>query len=431
MTIILCLIAILSIFQIGLIVDYYLLNKRVLRFNPPLFWGLGMGTLALIQMFFGLFKLPFNYQIALTILILSFSLSLVDQNLRSKFLKIKLSPNRLNIFFLLIFLLTFLLIFLMTFSHIIWGHDAYSFWLSKSNAFFQDNGITSQNLNRYWPQDYPILWPLVATWFYQVTQTSDGFWVRLIPFVTYLNLFVGFFQILKKDQFISYLWLVIFSLTPFFWGNVAFVEYGGNADLTVSLYLFLGIIFLLKKDLILTPLFLGLAILTKDDAIPALIAFILICPFLSKFSKLQLYSLIIALTFLLLDIFWKYYFNLQSRYLTRDLSTLFIQRPFFKNIFYTLQAYREEIRQTYKWGISWWIILFTFFINFKKLIRNKWLLFSFLIIFIQLISYLWIYYITPEDPATQIATSLFRLFLQLYPSLFVIAYQISTNTQNS
>ena len=172
---------------------------------------------------------------------------------------------------------------------------------------------------------------------------------------------------------------------------------------------------------------LMVAAFTKNDALPALIAFIALLPIFTRNliakSDLKL-AFTIALSFLFANLFLKYYYQLGSRYLNQDFSQIISQKPIFKYNLYTAHAFREQFRQIQIWGLGWWIIGLFYVIKIKSLIINRLLLFAIVLIVIQILGYFLVFYVSKEDQASQIATSISRILLQIYPSGLLIAYYL-------
>lgn len=428
-------IALLSFFQTGLIIDFYFLNKRKLVFNLPKFFGLGIGFIGILQLTMGLLNFSINQNFVFIFFLIFFLPFIFDKNLTKKVKKQIIKNHKLSVFQKLSFVLFILILtslWIQTLSHTVWGSDAHTFWLAKASAFFVDGRITSKNLFLYWPYDHPLLWPLTAAWFYHFIGQANEYYFQIIPFTIFICLTMVFYKnIDKSNLWIRLFWTTILFFTPFLWGNVALAEYVGNADLLVSFYLLLSIIYLVEKKFLYTALFLFFASLVKNDAVPAVLGFLTLFPIFTLKTKKKWKTFIwfwLCLLFLFgLHLLWKRHFGLKSRYLGNLKSIDFTQRPFFEYMWYTTNAFREEFRQIYRWGLGWWLVILVFFTNLRNIFKNKILMLGLAILFIQFLSYFVIYYITPEDQASQIATSIFRLVLQIYPATLFLAYKISYN----
>lgn len=413
---ILVLFFIVSIVSIGFIFDFKNRDSDRIFY----WWGLGLGVICLGQMLLGFLNIPLSQVIVMLLNGLALGFFYFKKGLtRVKFL----TKDKIWIPIILI-------LGLLTFSHTIWGSDAYNFWLSKATAFFVDNKITRDNLLVYWPYDHPLLWPLSATWLYHLLGQTNEFWVQIIPFVTLLAIYgIVYYESQNKSK---YFWFGILLATPFLAGNVYLKAYAGNADLLTAFYLLLAISSLLKAKYNKAIFICFLATLCKNDALPTFLALIILSPFLiktkTKLSLIKWKTLIFGIALLTANLIWKQYYHLDSRYLGQNLAEILQNRPFFAYMKYSLMAFREEFRQLYRWGIGWWIIIATIGIHLDRIFKNKNLLAALLLIMAQFIGYLWIYYVTPEDQASQIATSIFRLSLQIYPSLLFIAFQANVKT---
>ncbi|MBI2327079.1 hypothetical protein HYU92_02065 [Candidatus Curtissbacteria bacterium] len=425
------LLVILSFLQIGLLIDYYLITRRLLSFNLAVYFGLGLGFVAILQMIFGILAIPTTRYLVILATIITLVPIFVDRRLKkqlgdltAKSLK-KIKPQHvLGILTLLIFFVT---VGMITFSHPVWGYDATQHWLAKARAFWIDGGITRANLFIYPPPDNPNLWSLNAAWIFHLLGKSSDFWVQIIPF-TVLVLLVGeFFRIVAVSKQLIWAWVLLLMFTPFLWQTVSSKAYSGNADLLVSFYLFLATGALVNRRLVWGAIFFGLSALVKNDALPALIGFCLLLPIFSlqKKEKFPKVALILAIGLLLFNLGWKFYFGLGNRYLQNDWSQVLRQRPILEYTWYSIQSFREQFRFLFHWGIGFWVIFFFLITRFRRILRNKWLTLSLILIAAQFVGYIWVYYVTGEDQASQIATSIYRLVLQVYPALLLLAFTVS------
>ena len=433
-------IGIFSFFQTGLIIDFYLLQKKKLVFSLPKFFGLGIGFIGLLQLLMGFFNFFINQSFVFTLFLilclpfcLSSSFRIQLKNLASKSIKNFYKSSSFFKLALFLFLLIIVGLFIQVFSHTIWGSDAYAFWLAKASAFFIDGRVNKENLFLYWPYDHPLLWPLTATWLYHFIGQASEYYFQSIPFTIFICLIVGFYKNLNKADFLERaFWTSVLFFTPFLLKNVASPEYVGNADLLVSFYLFLSTAYLLKGKYLYTSLFLFFACIAKNDVAPAVLAFLMVFPIFNlrvkKRQKASFGPWFLFLVLVGLHFFWKKSFGFENRYLASLKNRAFTKRPLFEYMWYAANAFREEFRQVGKWGLGWWLIILGLAANLKKITKKRILLFAFSIIFIQLSSLFFIFYITPEDQASHINSSIFRLLLQLYPALLLLTYKANYET---
>jgi len=425
---ILTIIAVFSFFQAGLLIDFYFFQKRKLKFNFPKFLGLGIGSIGFFQLIAGLLQIPINQTFVYGLFLLLGLPFLFDRELikavkQGLVLKRQMSFNQFKPLLSLTFTLFLFSLVVITFSHTIWGSDAYSFWLAKASAFYRDGMITKENVHIYWPYDHPLLWPLTATWFYHFLGGINEFFFQIIPLVVFIGIILVFYQA-GRSSWQKFIWAGIALLTPFLWANVAGAEYAGNADLLLSFFLLLAVSSILKKELIYSAWFLFFAVLTKNDALPAALGFVFILPFLIK-GREKIKSWLWCLGLVIASLLWKTDYDLSSRYLQQPGA--FFAKPIGEYMWYTAHAFREEFRQIYRWGIGWWVIFFIILINLKRLFKNRALLLGFSLVICQFLGYFIVYYLTPEDQASQIATSIYRLVLQVYPASLLLVSRIGYN----
>lgn len=434
---ILSIFAIVSLLQLGLLVDFYLINKRRLNFQIATFFALGIGAIGISQMVSSLLGLKIDKLLA-TFWGVSFFIPLFfDQKLKRAWLAaistLAYSLKTAQKTFLLLLLSLLVATTMATFSHTPWGDDAYERHLAKANYFYIDGQVTHDNLYLAEPNDDPIFWPLTATWLYHFLEKSSEFWVQIIPLVLFILTISEFWRRLPPALLHRYAWITILAFTPLLWGQVVLPEYSGNPDLMLSFFFLLATAALIKKEVIYAGIFFGLAALIKNDAFPALVGFIILAITTSLVTKtrLQRTALAIAVILLVINIAWKVQYGLSNRFLERDIRRVLEERPFFKYNRYSLQSFREQFRQTHNWALGWLVIAFFTATRLKLIAKDQQILMVFLLIGFQFLGYLWVYYVNSEDQATEIATSIARLSLQLFPSALLTAAFLSAKKTES
>ncbi len=80
----LALISIASFIEFGLLIDYYIIKKRSLDFNVAIFFGLGIGFVAVLQMVFSFFKFPITTIFVKIITIAAFAPIILEKELRKQ-----------------------------------------------------------------------------------------------------------------------------------------------------------------------------------------------------------------------------------------------------------------------------------------------------------------------------------------------------------
>lgn len=431
--IILLFLAIVSFLQLGLLIDYYLVCGRKLELKLAPFFGLGLGFVTIFLMVLGLLEVSISRAIVFGLAAVSFIPIFADQSLRvqlaeeiRKHIKNVKAQNGIIILGFGLFLSVILMV---TFSHIPWSDDAYERWIYKGGAFWHDGVVTRDVLYQSEPSDDPILWPLTSSWLYHFLGQASEFWVQVIPFGVYLAIVLEFFR--RK---VNLLWICILAFTPFLWGYVVSPEYVGSADLLLGFFLLLSFGALLKGEAVYGAIFLGIAALAKNDANPAILALMILFTynFLRSKKRANLVPLLVVLAFFSFSVFWKINYDLGSRFLQKDiLLSVFEKRPFIEYNFYSLQSFREEFRQVSKWGIGWYVIAFFVIVYFPRIFSQKQLMWVFLLFCAQFAGYFWVYYVNNVDQATEIATSISRLSLQIYVPALFFAYMLSVFAKKS
>lgn len=419
---VLSILALLSFLAIGMVVDTYIFSKRIFTNKLPEYFGLGLGSVAIFGMAAAVFGIPITRVVVILFSLMSVAFLLFQRKFLRTFKKAIF--RRIDITLAVVLSVFFAEVAIITFSHPVWGYDALEHWLARAHAFWVDNGMVWGNLHSYYQAEDPNLWPLAAAWLFHFLGKSSDFWVQIIPFAVLIGMVMEFAKrVLAVGKF-GYFWLAIMAFAPFLWFTVASESYSGNADLMVSFFLFLGFGALFDKRYLHSVFFLAFAALSKNDALPAFIGICLLLPILRYWGREKVSALVLAAAFGLLffELFWKYYLDLPSRYLRGDLQTVFEARPFGEYIKYSLHAFREEFRYIGRWGIGFFVIFYFLAVNARMIWRNKVFLAVLALIVVQFAAYNWVYYVTKEDQAGQIATSIFRLVSQLYPSVLLFAY---------
>ncbi|KKR51040.1 MAG: hypothetical protein UT84_C0003G0035 [Candidatus Curtissbacteria bacterium GW2011_GWA1_40_16] len=419
----------LTFLQTGLVCDYYLFSKKRFKFDLAIFLALGIGSIAIFQMALGFFEVPLNSFLVIMLAFFAFLPYVFDKHLRRQVLGVVLDYKSIfqssNPLVILLFIVFAFVAGYFTFSHPVWGYDAVQRWLAKAYIFWVDGGINKANVHIVSPADDPNLWSVTASWFYFILGKADLFWVQTVPFAVFFCLTIKFWQIVKREA-LGLFWLVIFMFTPFLWQTSTLKAYSGNADLLVGFYFLLAFSSLFYSKLSYTAIFLGLAALTKNDALPALLAFCALVPFfgLKSKQKFPVSALFVGWALVLFNLGFKYYFSLGSRYLDNDWSLVLKQKPIIEYTKYSLHGFREEFRQVNHWGAGFLVIGYFILSRGGKVFKDRTLLLGLVLILAQVVGYTWTYYVTREDQATQIATSIFRLVLQVYPPLLLLVFVI-------
>ena len=419
--------AVFSFIQLGLVADYYLIAKRKVGFKPAVYFGLGVGVITILNMFASMVSIPLDNYAAFAVFFAVCLPFVFDRRLaKDCFSAVAdwvavIGKNRLLTGAFLVFVAV---IVIYTFGHVPWGDDAYERWLAKAGAFYLDGRMTSYSLYLSEPADDPNLWPITVSWLYRFIGEPGEFWSQTLQVAVFVLIIFEFARrvtILKSG--IKLFWLIILALTPMLWNYVVLPEYSGNADLFLSFYFILAFGALVSGEIIYAALFFGLAVLTKNDAIPALATLFVLIPLLAlnqKDRKPFLAAAALGLAIFIFNIIWKMHFDLGNRFLQRDIGEVLAQRPFFAYQKYALMAYREEFRNVAHWGAGWLVIFFVFVTKFGTILKNRLILAAFLIFGVQLVAYMAVWYLAVPDHATEIATNIHRLLLGIYPAMLLV-----------
>lgn len=317
--------------------------------------------------------------------------------------------------FLLIALLSMLLA-VFEFAKPIYSFDAIAFWTAKGRAIFVDGAVSGRALKDFMSSDYPLLVP--------ISQAANAIFVGNFDLVALKGLtlatFAGLLMLIFRSVRHFWNWkitaivLIIFaSLKPVF--DLSAGEHVGEADFLLgTVFLALAIAFYFEEWL-LASLLAAAAIWTKQEgAVP----FVVLSIFLFAKNRKEFFRFIIAPLALFVPFFVFLKLNgIHGQYVLQGNY----QRNWLGFITYPLQSFREEMRTTRLWNLTWWFFFATLLLNFKKALRWP-LLPLYSIVFVQIIFYVAVFAYTPHDQATQVATTITRLVFHLLPlSIFLTA----------
>ncbi|NMC36067.1 hypothetical protein GYA49_03395 [Candidatus Beckwithbacteria bacterium] len=424
MDFILTLLSIISFWEVGYLTNFYFLHKK--QINLSSFFGLGLGIVGLMQILLGLAQIKLQQSLVLTFFILTTLWVLLLYKKKQKKIKLTLKLDAKKLIPILSLAVFILFISYLSLLSNVWGYDAYSIWLARARAFWLDGSVSRFNLYFFWPFDHPILWPLSISWIYFFLGKANEYYSQVLVLSIWIAIILIFLQQIKLKKIHSILWFSILLTTPFLYGNVIWNEYVGNADLLASFFLLLAISQIIKKNFLHSVLFLFFTTISKNDLLPASLLFLVLTPLVYRkdFFQEKITAWLALLLFIIGNFTWKAYYQFDNRYINNALHLELLNRDLKDSLIYSLHAFREEWRQLYRWGLGWWLILYGFIIGFKEILSSKEYRLCFLILLGQLISYLIVYYLTPEDQATNISTSIYRLSLQIYPSVLYLGYKL-------
>lgn len=330
------------------------------------------------------------------------------------------------LFSVYLFVQTFLSLILISRQVPYGGGDAIAIWNLKAKLIFLENGKYWRSILSsiiFWTHpDYPFLLPGLIAFLWKLAGGS----VFSVPqylsiFITMSIVVVLFFAIKKKNGFLSAFFgeLVLVS-TPFFLTS-GVSQY---ADVPISLFLLLSLIFFSKKKFLAAGIFSGLAAYVKNEglifsfaAVASLFIFFLFQKNLKKNIKNIFLFLYGCAPIIFSVVAFKFLSNSESSYVLQSLSGIIFKIFDYKRHLIIIERFAFGITSFGEWRINPlpFIGLLIFFSK-KSLSQIN------LQLLIILFLYYFIYLITPYNLSWQLDTSFNRLLIQLWPSVIYLIF---------
>ncbi|MGB3082259.1 MAG: HAD-IIIA family hydrolase [Candidatus Omnitrophota bacterium] len=416
--------------------------------KAALSYGLGMGCIAFEFLLFAILGLSFDLWLILTpwVFLLPFALWRGRKGL--KLPKPVISPgffSRENTFFtvlLLIIVLQVSSVFLRALSTPLESYDGIINFGIKSKIFFMSNGI-SMDLSTFegigkGHMDYPLLIPLAETWVYKFLGYNNDCLVKILFPLVLVSFAVVFYSSLKRLFNAKYAIFFTFLLCTV--PQIVNFAMVGYADLTLAFMVTTAFIFLFryfregkKHLLVLSAIFSGIGLLTKNEGISFFVSSVAIIVLfvLREKGGLKQTGRIFTCYFLPLAVLvfpWMYFKSALSLGNTDiDFSQLTLAR-LAENAGYIpfiLNKFQQEVFGPKKWNILWIMVLGFTLLKSKKIKGFRlsetglFLLFNVLIYFT---SYM---ILTGKDLYFHVNTSLPRLMIHFSGiSLFFLAFLV-------
>ena len=286
--------SVISFEIIGICALFLLSSKKEEKYSLSEFFSLsfliGTGIASCVLFAFYLAGLSFSFQnIALSIMVVIFAAFVICAIRRgTDFQLIRINDLKkfklIEWFFIVMIAVQLVWIILMVIPMPVNSHDAVANFALKAKMFHFANGIPSGFFQ--FPEtvvahpDYPMLLPLTMTWIYEFTGFND-ISINMIMPCFYISFLFLFYSLLRKVFNRTYSLLAVFMLgTINQIGNYATILY---ADLIFSAYVTAAFIYLFlyfsRKETrfcILSTIMLAFAVLTKNEAIVFVAAYVLV-----------------------------------------------------------------------------------------------------------------------------------------------------------
>ena len=463
MLIVKLILSILAIYIIGFAVLKYVLPdvRRHIIETLSLSFGLGTGVVALVMV------LMFHARIEVdrTNLILFFTpvlLGLFYAESKQRFRQnISISDihvgrlfcsknfNILEIFLLFVIVLSVVLISFQALFKPMFTYDALSIWAFKATVFFKEQTIFTDdfyNSNRlhYHPK-YPLLIPLTENWIYNCLGCVNDRLVKIIFPLFYISLISIFYT--TQRRFFSRQYSLVFTallttIPSFVRSDKGGAAFSGNADVPLTFFYSVGIIYLFcwmkereKVDLLISAIFSGLAIFTKNEGL-GLFAVTVFCLSLfilfnskkgvvgQNIESLSTYIIIpmlIVSPWLLLSMGMPTFVEDENYPGHLTIATVIANMPRMPTI---LSSFCLEFMDIRRWNIFWILFGVAVIGGFKFMIKSL-IKYIFLILILDFCLFVLVYIITPWNVKELISCSMTRLVIQITPiAVFIVSKQM-------
>ncbi|MFH1745304.1 MAG: glycosyltransferase family 39 protein [bacterium] len=351
----------------------------------------------------------------------------LDIRLNFRFLKEIHAKEAIVIFFI------FLQLFFSSsnaLSRSIINYDSLNIWSLRAKILYFENraGFDSNDKFKYlggsWHTNYPWHVPLAQYWFQANRGEYDDYGVNMIFVLYFVALLALVFSFCRRytSVFSSLVFTFLLSTMPL----ILYHSWNAYADMVLSYYLLISFFYLFewfrdrnKKDLIISGLFGGISFFVKIDAIVFMIAGILsVSLFLltSEFAKNKIKTFVYYFFSFIVPIFpwivFLFFYNLGIRNISDGIG-------------WHVEIYKNLLTNFFvnnSWNIWWYIAVFLFIINIKKIIKNKVLLFGWAFFFLSFSGFLILYLFTDEYQFVLNNTAVARNIILFTPlSVFLIA----------
>lgn len=422
------LLIILFIFACGYsVVNLFGLQIKSLIEKLSYSWGLGVGLIGTQLFFYSLLTIEWS-KFTLVAPWLAIILFSFWKN-KPKFILKKEKLDRLEKSFLVLILLLLGFTAFESILRPVQAWDGWLNWLLRPRVFFINNNI-SLDYVRYTTDGYPLIIPLMSTFYYKLIGQINDKNVLLLFFTFYLVV-AGLFYA-KSKELMGRKLALIFTFLLISTQNL--IRHGGryeagHADLALS-YFILAVACLLinylktraLKDLLLFNIFLGFSALVKNDGIPIF----LIGNLLTVFYIIKSKKLINAVS-LIPSIFLFGSWNLYKHFSDYPKNWIAGSGSFhYDKIGSIIITMSKEFFNFQNWSLLFIVFIFALLIyhkNIKKIFP------VFLLILVQFFFYVLAFILSPFlNPVDHVAGVINRLYIHIAPlALLITVALISVN----
>ena len=466
--------SVLAIYLIGYALLKFVLPdaKRHFAEKLALSFGLGGGAISLVSV------LMFHARVALNLTNLLFIFcplvigflymerkSLFRRNLSEPSIHTPLVflPKDLSVLEIFLIIIIVVSIGLVSFQALfkpMFTYDALSIWALKARIFFKEQTIFTDdfyNSDRlhYHPR-YPLLIPLVENWIYNCLGCVNDRLVKIIFPLFYFSLISVFYSTQRRlfSRRHSLIFTALLATIPAFVrsdkGGAAF---SGYADVPLAFFYTTSVIHLFfwmkyrkREDIIISAIFSGLAMFTKDEGLGLFVITVfclsifvlfnskkeIIKQNIKSFSVYIIIPILIILPWLIISTGMPT-FSEEENYPGRLTMSAIIGN--FSRAPTISSSFCKEFLDIKRWNILWILSGIAVIGSFRLILKSP-IKYIFLILLLDFTMFVLVYIITPWDVKELISCSMTRLIIQIAPlAVFLSAYQIkmilnSTDIEN-
>ncbi len=419
-------------------------NREGLNYSERIFvsFGLGIILLTMEQFFYSILKIEWSIFNIIVPWVALFIANLFLTRNEVKVLKAvpkeKIRLSLLEKFLISIIVMEVIYVFFKAFSFPLSDYDGLAIYGIKAKSFYLNGTVFTDMFTEkiFIPAhpDYPLLLPLAESWVYIFLGSLNDYLVKILFPVYYVGLLVIFFSVMlnffKRREAILFTFFVatVSQLRNF--GYFCYAEMPLIFYYTASfLYLFMWI----KKEklsfLILSALMAFGALWSKNEGSLLFLvnlAVLLIAIFDKKLNLKKALVCFFAYLVTVVVLFtpWvivKTCFNLTNDVINKDTLKVSLIASNLDRIGPILYEYQKHIFGPKKWNIVWILIIMTFILKFKNLLKPDQKYFTIALI-LCFLGYTMTYFITPQNLTWHLSTSASRIILHFLPiGLFWVA----------
>lgn len=397
---------------------------RLLKLNSIfLMLGLSFGIGIFLVFIISLLPLVFGQPIVFSVLIyLLVTITLmILPGLGYGVSRIRIKDKK-NLILLVFIILNCIFVFIQSIIRPLIAWDGIASWFFGGKAFFYQKEVNEAFYN-YANFDFPFFFQSIL--FFQsslLDKFNETAGLMLFPFI-YLSIVILYFSHLKSKSAlrISLIFTFILASTQQLLRHGGYLDHG-HVDILLSYFVLASTISYLnfreKKKfsayILMQVFLLACAFIKNEGLVFAIIMQVTFTILNINFYKQHKSYLVILIITILSIILWIVF---KSAYLPANYRFI---GPYFTNLHLLSEGLIliiSEFVNVSRWNFSWILI----FLSIPLIQKSKNYKSISIVLLIVFLSYLFVYFISPVDPRTEIKGSFDRLLLHIFPSIFLIS----------